>query len=40
LISVMPVENTEMTSSLEIREIFFLTWLKCWMYYQSISPLY
>jgi hypothetical protein len=32
LMSMMPVENAEMTSSLEIQGILFCTWLKCWMY--------
>jgi hypothetical protein len=30
--SETPVENAEMTSSLEIRGILFLIWLKRWMY--------
>jgi hypothetical protein len=32
LMSEMPVENAEMTSSLEIQGILFLIWLKHWMY--------
>jgi hypothetical protein len=40
LMSVTPMENAEMTSSLEIRGILFLIWLKRWMYWPSVSPLY
>jgi hypothetical protein len=32
LMSETPVENTEMTSSLEILGILFLIWLKHWIY--------
>jgi hypothetical protein len=32
LMSETPVENAEMTSSLEILGILFRIWLKCWMY--------
>jgi hypothetical protein len=32
LMSETPVENVEMTSSLEIRGLLFLIWLKRWMY--------
>jgi hypothetical protein len=38
LMSVMPVENAEMTSSLEIRGILFQIWLKHWMYYRESRP--
>jgi hypothetical protein len=30
--SETPVQNVEMTSSLEIRGILFLIWLKRWIY--------
>jgi hypothetical protein len=30
--SATPVENAEITSSVEIRGILFLIWLKRWMY--------
>jgi hypothetical protein len=40
LMSETPVENAEMTSSLEIQGILFLIWLKHWMYWRSVSPLY
>jgi hypothetical protein len=32
LMSETPVENAEITSSLEILGIMFLIWLKRWMY--------
>jgi isoprenylcysteine carboxyl methyltransferase (ICMT) family protein YpbQ len=40
LMSATPVENAEMTSSLEIQGMLFLIWLKHWMYWRSVLHLY
>jgi hypothetical protein len=40
LMSAMPMENKKMTSLLEIPGILLHIWLKRWMYYRRVLPLY